>query len=309
MRILFFIATLFFSLQVSAVQLNKFVVFGDSLSDSGNLYEYMKHQLPVSPPYYEGRFTNGPVWVELLNELYYPKGDTEHLLNYAFGGAGVVFPSEDDDDDSFFTLNTEIDSYLLAHQDKADPNSVFIVWMGSNNYLGIPDNVDEAVHNVNAGIVIGLKHLVEKGAKHIMVINLPDLGKTPAARDFEAEDVLSEATTKNNLLLEQNVSALKETYPDVQWLFFDVNSLLTDVLQQPGTYGFTNVKDTCYEELFDNPSSKSILAMVSTIKPRLGHDACDGYLFFDPVHPSAPAHVLMANKIKELFEQSGIVFG
>ncbi|HDV5785644.1 TPA: hypothetical protein RJD83_002616 [Legionella pneumophila] len=40
------------------------VVFGDGLSDNGNLYAYTNHRRPASPAYYNGRFSNGPVWVE-----------------------------------------------------------------------------------------------------------------------------------------------------------------------------------------------------------------------------------------------------
>ena len=137
MKILIALFFFMFSILASAASLNKLVVFGDSLSDNGNLYEYMKHQLPVSPPYFEGRFTNGPVWVELLMKYYYPTDSNAHLLDYAFGGAGVLENDDDDSDDELFTLRREMDSYFLAHQDKADENSLFVVWIGSNNYLAV----------------------------------------------------------------------------------------------------------------------------------------------------------------------------
>ncbi len=309
MKIIFIAFALFCSMQASATSLNKIVVFGDSLSDNGNLYEYMKHQLPISPPYFDGRFTNGPVWVELLAQMYYPSDSNLHLLDYAFGGAGVTVGDGDDEDEPLFTLRSEIDSYLLAHQDKADPNSLFVIWMGSNNYLAIPDDVDTAVDDVNRGMITSIQRLIDKGAKHMMVVNVPDLGKTPAALDFDAVDLLTELTTKNNVVLEKNVMVFQENNPGVQWFFFDVNSLLGDMLTNPSQYGFSNVTGTCYEELVNNPSAKSILNMVSTVNPRLKQDACDGYLFFDPVHPSGPAHIIMATKIKQLLDQAQIVFG
>jgi len=48
----------------SAQSYNRLVVFGDSLSDNGNLYAVSGQ--PVSPPYFQGRFSNGPVFTELL---------------------------------------------------------------------------------------------------------------------------------------------------------------------------------------------------------------------------------------------------
>jgi len=310
MKIFFTVFLLCFSMLSSAASLNKIVVFGDSLSDTGNLYEYMKHQLPLSPPYFQGRFCNGPLWVELLAEFYYPGNSKAHLLNYAFGGAGVSEEQDEDDedDDALFTLRREVDSYLLAHQDKADENNLYVIWMGSNNYLAVPDDTDQAVEETLLGIRHSLERLADKGAKHIMVVNLPDLGKTPAARDFDAVDSLTYASSEHNTKLNGMVLDLNVKYAGVQWLLFDVNSLLGEMLEHPVRYGLTNITDTCYEEMIGHPSSQSILKMASMVKPRESVDACSGYLFFDPVHPTEPAHQLMAERVKTLMIEAGIEF-
>lgn len=309
MKIICILVTLLFSTLASAAPLNKIVVFGDSLSDNGNLYEYMKHELPLSPPYYKGRFTNGPVWIELLVNRYYPENGQEHLLDYAFGGAGVVEESDDDDpDDVLFTLNREIDGYLLSHQDKADDSSLYVVWMGANNYLAVPDDVDGTVNLVTSGIKHDLQRLVQKGAKHIMVINVPDLGKTPAAKDFDAVDLLTALSAKHNAVLKDMISELEQDSPSVQWLYFDVNGVMNDLLDYPERFGLTNIVDTCYEEMVNEPSDQFVLKMASHVKLRTNVDACSGYLFFDPVHPSEPAHVLMAERIKKLLDEAGIKF-
>ena len=60
-------------------------VFGDSLSDNGNLVIFAA-QPP--PPYFGGRFSNGIVWVEQLG--FGPLGgygDTTDSVDWAFGGA------------------------------------------------------------------------------------------------------------------------------------------------------------------------------------------------------------------------------
>lgn len=307
MKILLTAFALFFSTLVSAAPLNKLVVFGDSLSDNGNLYEYLKHQLPVSPPYFDGRFTNGPVWVELLLKTYYKENSNDHLLDYAFGGAGVL--EDDDDADGFFTLRREMNSYFLTHDDKADANSMYIIWIGSNNYLALPENIEEAVSDVNLGIQHALERLVDKGAKHIMVVNVPDLGKTPAARDLDAVDYLTSLSKRHNDTLAKNIQEFQTRYPDVQWLYFDINLVFDDIINFPEQHGFTNVTDTCYEEsLDDDASAKSILKMVSRINKPLRKDACKGYLFFDPVHPASLAHTIMASRTRVLFDQQGIDF-
>ena len=309
MKIFLAACTLLFSTLLSAAMpLDKLVVFGDSLSDNGNLYEYMKHQLPVSPPYFEGRFSDGPVWVERLMSSYYPTTMNEHLLDYAFGGAGIM---EDDDGESgFFTLHSEMDSYFISHQDKADEHSLYVVWIGSNNYLALPegDEIEKTLKNVDAGIQHGLQRLVDKGAKHIMVINLPDLGRIPLAREFDAVEVLSYLSKQHNDILQKRVNDLQHVHPEVQWIYFDVDVLLHDIMNDPESLGYTNITDTCYEEAAERPSANTVLRMVSTVKPSFKNGACNGYLFFDPVHPSGPTHVIMAERIRKLFEERGVVF-
>lgn len=306
MNVLVAVFALFFSVLVNATPLNKIVVFGDSLSDNGNLYEYMKHDLPLSPPYYKGRFTNGPVWVELLTKAYYPNDAEAHLLDYAFGGAGVL--EEEQDDGVLFTLRREVDSYFLSHHDKADDSSLYIIWMGANNYLGAPEDEDAAVKVVITGIAHDVQRLVDKGAKHIMVVNLPDLGRTPAARDFDAVDVLTSLSQKHNEKLAERIEQFKQSHPDVQWFLFDVGEILDDMMASPESYGFTNTTDTCYEEMIDTPSDTSVLKMVASVKPRKTIDACAGYMFFDPVHPSEPTHVVMVERTKKMLDEAGVRF-
>lgn len=306
MKTYLIIFTLFFSTLVSAAPINKFVVFGDSLSDNGNLYEYMKHQLPLSPPYYEGRFTNGPVWVELLTKFYFPNDSKQRLLDYAFGGAGVLDGDEDDED--LFTLRREMDSYFLAHQDKADENSLYIMWIGSNNYLAVPDDVEKTIREVTLGIKSSLVRLVEHGAKNILVVNLPDLGKVPAARDYEVPSILTYYSTRHNSILANTMVELRSRYADVKWFYFEVDQLMEEMFKDPQSFGFTNITDTCYEEMAVSASANPVLKMVATVKPKEQQDACTGYMFFDPVHPSFIAHEFMVERTKRLFDASGLKF-
>ena len=307
MKIFFLVFLLLISNIVSAgTRLNKVVVFGDSLSDNGNLYEYMKHQLPISPPYYKGRFTNGPVWVELLMKYYHFNTGEGRLFNYAYGGAGVIADEDTSEDDVFFTLSTEINSYLVANHDQTDDNALYVVWIGSNNYLSNPDNPEKMINDVNKGLQRGLQQLVDKGAKHIMVVNVPDLGKTPMAIDYEVTREMTDMSNKHNELIRQNALEWQKNYPQVQWIYFDINLLFDDVTQHPERYGFTNISGTCYEQAAEEAKGTTVLKIVSNIREGYKKKACDGYLFFDPVHPSGAAHVYMAERAHKLLEEMDI---
>lgn len=296
-----------------ATSLNQFVVFGDSLSDNGNLYEYMKHQLPLSPPYYQGRFSNGPVWIEHLVSSYYrsdASSPSSHMLNYAFGGSGVAEEDEDESyDDAMLTLASQVDSYLLAHENQARDSSLYIIWTGANNYLALPDEIESEVRFVVRGIRRNAEKLVKQGAKHIMLIGLPDLGRIPMASEFEATGELSQLALTHNAMLEAEVKKLQADYPEVQWVFFPVNTMFNDALDYPEHYGFTNTTGTCNETLESIPSPQSVLSMAARIKPRAVHSStCDEYLFFDPVHPTARGHEFIGLEARKLLDSVGIQF-
>ncbi|WP_058533555.1 GDSL family lysophospholipase PlaA [Legionella saoudiensis] len=306
MRLLATLGAFLFSGIVLATPLHNIVVFGDSLSDNGNLYEFMNHQLPPSPPYFKGRFSNGPVWIEHLAASYFPKDTGAHLLDYAYGGAGVS--SDEEDDDVLFTLRREVKDYLAAHQNKASADSLYVVWIGANNYLALPSEVDKTLREVNEGITESLQRLADKGAKHILVVNIPDLGSTPAAIEFDAIEAMSYFSQTHNALLNNTLANLKQQYPEVEWLFFDMNQSFNDVVTNPQSYGFNNIKETCVDLMPESFRKKSVLKMVSVAKPKLNNDACDGYLFFDLVHPTAVAHELLADRARKALDEAGVVF-
>lgn len=295
---------------ISAVSLKNIVVFGDSLSDNGNFYEYMQHQLPSAPSYYEGRFSNGPIWIDHLLSFYFPKTSTQHLLDYAFGGAGV---SLDPNTKMLFTLNREIDSYLLSHQNQANSQSLFVVWMGANNYLELDHEPAQMVGEVNDGIKNGLQRLVDSGAKHLLILNLPDLGKTPYAKLIHAEELLTRLTVDHNQQLRLNLNQLQQRNPSVQWLHFDVNAMLHSFLSEPQHFGFTHVDKACYQSMAALPilaqySKYSLIKMALSFNVNSKQDSCERNLFFDFIHPASRTHELMALQVQQLLTKAGIEF-
>ena len=59
------------------------IVFGDSLSDTGNIYKATQETIPP-PPYFEGRFSNGLLWIDYLKHQL--QLTSESLINFAFAG-------------------------------------------------------------------------------------------------------------------------------------------------------------------------------------------------------------------------------
>src|ERR1700737_4373429 len=105
--------------------ISRLVVFGDSLSDSGNLF----HLIGIpQPPYWRGHFSNGPVYAEQLARwLKLP------LADRAFGGADASNTSP-----LPINLSGQIAGYLAHLKGHApSPHTAALINIGSNDYEAI----------------------------------------------------------------------------------------------------------------------------------------------------------------------------
>lgn len=276
-----FILSLMFPLKVSAKNYDKIYVFGDSFSDTSNVFNATNNVIPPSPPYFNGRFSNGPVWVEYLaSDL----GLTfNSKTNFAFGGATTGF--ENIGLGSLPGLQQQINSFTAANR-SADPNSLYIIWAGTNDYVNYFFNAVPEPTQVVTNLLVVVKSLAEVGAKDIMVVNQPDLGKFPVTKgSSQISSLLSTFTSTHNSSLSANLSFLKQQLsPDINIIPLDVNSLFNRVIAHPKEFGFTNVTNSCIGDLSViriNLPTQSI-----TCTP-------DQFLFWDQIHPTTATHKLV----------------
>ncbi|WP_013323903.1 SGNH/GDSL hydrolase family protein [Gloeothece verrucosa] len=249
-------------------------IFGDSLSDVGNIFQLTEQQRPPSPPYYSGRYSNGRLWVEYLaDEL---QLTPNHVTNLAWGGAttqGTI--------GNTVSLKKQIEKFLANHPN-INSQALCIIWIGANDYLYGATNVKATVGN----IVEGVFSLVNTGMKKFLIVNLPDLGKLPATRDTKAATSLSALTKAHNKYLSQSIQQLKQDLgPRVEIAEFDVYSVYQQVTRRPNQFGLTNVNDSCLKNssVCQHP---------------------EGFLFWDGVHPSTAAHQILAKKAFSKVEEA-----
>jgi len=112
------------------------VVFGDSLSDNGNLDLSCISQGACPQLPFLMRFTTNPgeVAVEHVAD-YFGTPLTPALMqgtDFAFGGAGILNNSPGTPS-SVPLLPTQLGMYLQATGNKADPNTLYAVWGGAND--------------------------------------------------------------------------------------------------------------------------------------------------------------------------------
>jgi outer membrane lipase/esterase len=257
------------------------VFFGDSLSDTGNLYAATG--IPVSPPYYQGRFSNGPVWTEILAGSL-GRSATPSLFggtNYAWAGATVI-----DYGRSTPEIPQELGQYFALSGGLADPGALYVILGGAND-------INDALHNpaTAAGNIVLAAQAVDgmvdalyaAGARNILVGNLPDIGRTPLAV-AGGPAVVAGATALTNLFnatLAGLLAADDASDANLDLDRLDLYTSFNNVLANPALYGFDNVTDPCKLGPLGVPGPVCATP--------------DTYLFWDAFHPSAHGHQLIAD--------------
>ena len=105
------------------------VVFGDSLSDSGNF-----GSLQPLPPGSSFTTNPDPVWSEIVAQDFGASGrnDLAGGPNYAFAGA-CMNPATPCDADQSPTVTEQIAKYFFKSDGRADPNALYAIWGGVND--------------------------------------------------------------------------------------------------------------------------------------------------------------------------------
>lgn len=265
----------------SAQTYGRIVSFGDSLSDNGNLYAASGNTNPTSPPYYQGRFSNGPVWLELLGYTQARVGGAlTGSYNSAYGGSRtdntVPFPTG---------MRAQITNYLGAGG-TFDSDDLVTIWGGANNiFQGLPVAAVQAdpfgyINGVSVAAAADMGFMINQvsdaGAGTILVANLPNLGTTPQFRNTSAQGLATQASNAFNAALFAQVSAQAAANPNSNVIFMDVNRAFNVLLSAPGRFGFSNATDRC------------LVGIVVCATP-------DSYVFWDGVHPTAAGHRLVAS--------------
>src|SRR5215472_12204878 len=255
----------------------KLYVFGDSYCDVGNLFAATKGAVP-SAPYYNGRFSNGPIWVDhvarLLGVSLTPSlsGGT----NYAFGGAWVTAPQPLPGGAFIPSVPQQVERYLRRHGGKADPNAMYILEGGGNDILATTTGSPQSLaYQIADRIVDCAIMLREAGAKHFIIPNLFDVGLLPAA-EGNASFASAASTATNGFV--NSLLALEYDPQEIQILRMDVFGLLNALQTDPAHFGFTDIATPC-------------LTNARCADP-------DRTFFWDMHHPTEFGHVCLASTLE-----------
>ena len=246
--------------------INELYVFGDSLSDVGTVFRATGGMYPPVSTYFQGRYSNGRVWVEYLAErLHLSSNQTK---NFAYGGAttGSEFNS------LVPGLLTQVQSFTRDHP-QANSNALYVLWAGANDYLQGVSSATVPVENLTRAIA----SLADVGAKNILVANLPDLGQLAATRTSVNSTSLSVLTQAHNQGLRRSLKLLSQQYSNLQIVTLDANTLYREAITSPQEFGFTNVISAC------------LVGLSSCGNP-------NQFLFWDGIHPTTAAHHILGER-------------
>lgn len=242
------------------------VVFGDSLSDNGNYVLYDGQPAPDPALYWEGRFSNGRVWVEYLTD---PTHFDTNLSGRAYGGAetsGLLPPG----------LIEQVRLYIiLAAGASLSRTNLYVLWIGGNDFLNGDGDYQRAVENINDAVT----ELVDNGAMSILILNLPDLGNIPSTLGSNEAEPATAFTINFNAALANMIDTFSTAHPGIGIYEFDVEALFLEVRNNPIAFGFTNVTEPAPKFAVEN-----------------NFDG-EGSLFWDDVHPTTRMHALIADHI------------
>ncbi len=257
--------------------IERVVAFGDSLSDTGNMYNESQWKLP-SAAWFAGRFSNGPTWVENL-----AANNGLVLNNWAIGGAQTK--------DAHFGLihgiGSQIESFrsYVKHARGYDPSrTLFTFLVAGNDFV----NDDKPAPAIVAQQEEALYKLAHAGARKILIVNLPDLSRAPVFRmgRKDAHTVLGKVEYYNARIGDVAARVAAATGATIRVV--DARSSFDELMASPDRFGFRNASESCLA--IDDTSSLNYIR-----KPAL-RPGCrpDDYVFWDTLHPTARVHRLMA---------------
>lgn len=284
---------------------NNLVIFGDSLSDTGNL------QVFSQDPNMPSRFTNGPVAIEVLAaQLGLTLSNSLHLTGAQYGNnfavAGAIAIDEDGDETTFdINLPTQVNSYLAFNGYQADAETLYVVMIGGNDIRAARTIVTNAeqhgrkqararISQATQSIEAQLQKLIASGAEHIMVVNAPDIGAIPET-DLVSMQLAATAQTRKDRRLAEKIdsitSVLSAQYNNrllnmtnklakkqaVEIINVDLFQFMSDTIENAESYGITNTDDACIY----------VFSAGGAFNPDCNLDT---FLFFDEIHPTTNIH-------------------
>ena len=265
------------------------VVFGDSLSDTGNVYRLSNNTWPIEPPYYQGRFSDDLNWVDRLR--------VSNVKNYAYGGAttdnAVVQGHTKSDTIPVPGVRQQIEIYINSTTEQTIDfaHTLYVVSAGANDFVF--SKIPNPFTVVN-GLSRAVNDLVAFGAQHILVFNQPPIQRYPYIRAIGFDFAVKKFTLLFNSILLRRLKILQKSHSQVSLNVFNLHSIIKTIIKNESGH-FTNTIDQCYDIVNDT----SVVTH--------GSDPTK-YVFIDKFHYTSSVHKIIADGVNDFISNEPYSF-
>ncbi|GMI85252.1 hypothetical protein like AT5G55050 [Hibiscus trionum] len=224
-----------------------------------------------------GRFSNGKNAADFLAEKLGLSTSPAYLsmlinthasymngVNFASGGAGIL--NSTGYYGKSIRLTEQIHNFVKVHEvmlqrmgsngvEKHFSKSLFAIVTGSNDILDFFESEDktmtpqELVDLMINYMKSHIKKLYELGARKIFVAGVGAVGCVPKLRlrseTHECDEEVNSWTVKYNEQLKATLMELKSELQGLNYSFFDLYTIMQNVIQNPSAHGFKEVKAAC----------------------------------------------------------------
>ncbi len=283
------------------------VAFGDSLSDHNGLSSYNTTIIANGGQTAPNSWTNneavpygGDVWLDYLKTQW---GAT--LENKAIGGA-MTSGHENSGIQALIDASVlpdlgftgQVANYLASSPTFSADETVFTIWIGGNDCLEFfrgeyyTTNATVLITDSVVRIITQMGSLYAEGARNFLVLNLPDLAKTPAFNTQNATTKANVTAVVNNFnaALASSLSGFASANPAANVYTIDT---------------FTYLNKTISDRVFGDSATPYLKVDENCNWDFLNFNGTfDRFLFFDCIHPTTKAHEMIAAEVADTLSVS-----
>lgn len=265
--------------------------------------------LPAQP-YWNGRFSNGPVGSELIASSL--KLSSDAFINYAHGGSPTIdyleylssyWSADTSEAPELATVINVFNSIIngkwlhisLARQARVllenyhflNPSDIIVFSGGANDYLNEYWN-PELIVQTQVQII---RSLLDHGVGILVWGTLPDITRTPCLMEAENKQSMRRVVRRHNQLVDDALEELRESYPQQLVLFVD-NAALFESLLIEALHKGMNIKSNCTSISFVGCFDKNSTDIRKSAHVQPCNNPED-FFFWDSVHPSSRVNTWM----------------
>lgn len=273
----------------NTLQLDKLIVFGDSLSDTGRLQRRTMGLYAPSDVYWHGRLTNGPNWSDYVCGALSCRNQ-----NYAVAGAAtrlskiplrwIVRP-----------LDAQVEEFLHDDDRASADKSIAVIWIGPNNYLKQSDMRTDAVRE---DIKTSAIELFRGSTQKLLIGSMPQLAgilQSPEDPDPVSAEAYRRVTMIHNNNIRAIVAELQGEFPGKSIALYDAYEINNDTIERPREFGFTSLTEACYHGNYRGQFHGE----------RKFCSDYFGFKFWDYTHPNSRMHCFYAARFLLSMHEAG----